>query len=43
VLLAFARRRLFAVLVLTIRDELVTKIEATVDPVARIAAFESTT
>ncbi|HZU49774.1 MAG TPA: RNA polymerase sigma factor SigI [Mycobacterium sp.] len=43
VLLAFARRRLFAVLVLTIRDELITKIEATVDPFARVAAFDSTT
>jgi RNA polymerase sigma-70 factor (ECF subfamily) len=43
VLLAFARRRLFAVLVLIIRDGLITKIEATVDPAARIAAFDSTT
>ncbi|EID15928.1 RNA polymerase sigma factor SigI [Mycobacterium xenopi RIVM700367] len=43
VLLAFARRRLFAVIVLTIRDHLIAKIEATVDPVARSAAFESTT
>lgn len=35
VLLAFDRGRLFAVLVLTIRDELVCKIEATADPAAR--------
>jgi RNA polymerase sigma-70 factor, ECF subfamily len=35
VLLAFAERRLFAVIVLTIRDHLVTKIEATADPSAR--------
>ena len=35
VLLAFAGRRLFAVIVLTIRDHLVTKIEATADPSAR--------
>ena len=34
VLLAFADRRLFAVLVLTVRDNLVLKIEATVDPTA---------
>lgn len=34
VLLAFAERRLFAVLVLTVRDSLITKIEATVDPSA---------
>ena len=34
VLLAFAARRLFAVLVLTVRDNLVVKIEATVDPSA---------
>ena len=34
VLLAFADRRLFAVLVLTVRDGLVVKIEATVDPSA---------
>jgi RNA polymerase sigma-70 factor, ECF subfamily len=34
VLLAFAERRLFAVLVLTVRDNLITKIEATVDPSA---------
>jgi RNA polymerase sigma-70 factor (ECF subfamily) len=40
VLLAFARRRLFAVLVLTLRDQRITKIEATVDPLARIAAFD---
>ena len=37
VLLAFAERRLFAVIVLTIRDHLVTKIEATADPSARTA------
>jgi RNA polymerase sigma-70 factor, ECF subfamily len=35
VLLAFAERRLFAVVVLTIRGRLVTKIEATADPSAR--------
>jgi RNA polymerase sigma-70 factor, ECF subfamily len=35
VLLAFAERRLFAVIVLTIRENLVTKIEATADPSAR--------
>src|ERR1700761_3715387 len=35
VLLAFAERRLFAVIVLTIRDHRVTKIEATADPSAR--------
>lgn len=35
VLLAFADQRLFAVIVLTIRDHLVTKIEATADPSAR--------
>jgi RNA polymerase sigma-70 factor, ECF subfamily len=36
VLLAFAERRLFAVIVLTIGDHLVTKIEATADPSARV-------
>ncbi|MGA8544562.1 MAG: RNA polymerase sigma factor SigI [Mycobacterium sp.] len=36
VLLAFAERRLFAVIVLTIRGQLVSKIEATADPSARI-------
>ena len=36
VLLAFAERRLFAVLVLTVRDNLIMKIEATVDPSAAI-------
>jgi len=36
VLLAFAERRLFAVVVLTIRGHLVTKIEATADPSARV-------
>lgn len=35
VLLAFAERRLFAVIVLTIGGQLVTKIEATADPSAR--------
>ncbi|MDV3125248.1 RNA polymerase sigma factor SigI [Mycobacterium sp. 21AC1] len=35
VLLAFARRRLFAVIVLSIRHGLVTKLEATADPLAR--------
>ncbi|OYN79002.1 RNA polymerase sigma factor SigI [Mycolicibacterium sphagni] len=35
VALAFSQRRLFAVVVLTIRDRLVTKIEATADPSAR--------
>jgi RNA polymerase sigma-70 factor, ECF subfamily len=35
VLLAFAQRRLFAVIVLTIRENLVAKIEATADPSAR--------
>ena len=34
VLLAFADRRLFAVLVLTVRDNMILKIEATVDPSA---------
>lgn len=36
VLLAYDRRRLFAVVVLTIRDGLVLKIEATADPSARV-------
>jgi RNA polymerase sigma-70 factor (ECF subfamily) len=36
VLLAFAGRRLFAVIVLTIGEHLVTKIEATADPSARV-------
>lgn len=35
VLLGFADRRLFAVIVLTVRDNLVVKIEATADPSAR--------
>ena len=35
VLLAFDRGRLFAVIVLTVRDDLVVKIEATADPSAR--------
>ncbi|MCW2654118.1 MAG: polymerase sigma factor SigI [Mycobacterium sp.] len=34
VLLAYARRRLFAVVVLTVRNNLVVKIEATADPLA---------
>ena len=34
VLLAFADRRLFAVIVLTVRDNMILKIEATVDPSA---------
>jgi RNA polymerase sigma-70 factor (ECF subfamily) len=34
VLLAFAERRLFAVIVLTVRDNLILKIEATIDPSA---------
>jgi RNA polymerase sigma-70 factor, ECF subfamily len=38
VVLAFAGRRLFAAIVLTIRGPLVTKIEAIADPSARIAA-----
>jgi RNA polymerase sigma-70 factor (ECF subfamily) len=38
VLLAFANRQLFAVIVLTIRGRLVTKIEATADPSARLDA-----
>jgi RNA polymerase sigma-70 factor (ECF subfamily) len=38
VVLAFAERRLFAAIVLTIRGPLVTKIEAVADPSARIAA-----
>jgi RNA polymerase sigma-70 factor, ECF subfamily len=36
VLLAFAERQLFAVIVLTIRDHLIIKIEATADPSARV-------
>jgi RNA polymerase sigma-70 factor (ECF subfamily) len=38
VLLAFAHRQLFAVVVLTIREGLVAKIEATADPLARFGA-----
>ena len=38
VLLAFAHRQLFAVVVLTIRDGLVAKIDATADPLARFGA-----
>lgn len=37
VVLAFAERRLFAAIVLTIRGCLVTKIEAIADPAARAA------
>jgi RNA polymerase sigma-70 factor (ECF subfamily) len=40
VVLAFARQRLFAVLVLSLRRQLITKIEATVDPSARTAALD---
>jgi len=39
VVLAFAQRRLFAAIVLTIRGSLVTKIEAIADPTARAAAL----
>jgi RNA polymerase sigma-70 factor, ECF subfamily len=39
-LLAFAERRLFAVVVLTIREHMVTKIEATADPSARMDVAE---
>jgi RNA polymerase sigma-70 factor (ECF subfamily) len=42
VLLAFADRRLFAVIVLSVRDRMVTKIQATVDPIARARAFPGT-
>jgi RNA polymerase sigma-70 factor (ECF subfamily) len=38
VLLAFAERRLFAVIALTVRGHVVTKIEATADPSARTAS-----
>ncbi len=38
-LLAFANRRLFAVIILTVHRRLVTRIEATADPSARSAAF----
>ncbi|WP_156166612.1 RNA polymerase sigma factor SigI, partial [Mycobacterium haemophilum] len=41
-MLAFAERRLFAVIVLTVRDYLVCKIEATADPAARAAAVPET-
>ncbi|MDH6242807.1 RNA polymerase sigma factor SigI [Mycobacterium sp. OTB74] len=37
VLLAYEQRQLFAVVVLTIRDGLVAKIEATADPAARVS------
>ncbi|MCV7258873.1 RNA polymerase sigma factor SigI [Mycobacterium shimoidei] len=39
VVLAFAKRQLFAVIVLSIGAGLITKIEATADPVARARAF----
>src|SRR5882672_9355170 len=39
VVFAFAERRLFAVIVLTVRGQLIGKIEATADPAARTAAF----
>ncbi|BBZ11450.1 RNA polymerase sigma factor SigI [Mycobacterium branderi] len=39
VVLAFANRRLFAVIVLSIGDGRITKIAATADPAARAAAF----
>src|SRR6201998_4182779 len=42
VVLAFARRRLFAAIVLTIRGCLVTKIEAIADPSARAGAAQQT-
>jgi RNA polymerase sigma-70 factor (ECF subfamily) len=42
VLLAFAERRLFAAIVLTIRGRLVTKIEAIADPSARAGAAGQT-
>jgi RNA polymerase sigma-70 factor, ECF subfamily len=42
VVLAFADRRLFAAIVLTIRDCLVTKIEAIADPSARAGAAQRT-
>ena len=42
VLLAFAERRLFAVVVLTMHGEHVAKIEATFDPVARLGAAADT-
>jgi RNA polymerase sigma-70 factor (ECF subfamily) len=38
VVLAFADRRLFAVMVLTVRDNVIVKIEATADPSARAGA-----
>jgi RNA polymerase sigma-70 factor, ECF subfamily len=40
VVLAFAQRRLFAVIVLTIGGCLVTKIEAVADPLARLGPFD---
>jgi RNA polymerase sigma-70 factor, ECF subfamily len=41
VVLAFADRRLFAAIVLTIHGDLVTKIEAIADPSARVAGSEN--
>jgi RNA polymerase sigma-70 factor (ECF subfamily) len=41
VVLAFAERRLFAVIVLTVRGRLVSKIEATADPAARAGVTQS--
>jgi RNA polymerase sigma-70 factor, ECF subfamily len=38
VVLAFAQRRLFAMIALTLRDNRIVKVEATVDPSARFAA-----
>jgi RNA polymerase sigma-70 factor (ECF subfamily) len=38
VLLAYAQRRLFAVVVLTVRNNLIVKIEATADPAARFGS-----
>jgi RNA polymerase sigma-70 factor, ECF subfamily len=42
VLLGFANRRLFVVIVLTVRNNLVRKIEATVDPAARFGGAANT-
>lgn len=38
VVLAFARRRLFAMIALTLRNTRILKVEATVNPSARLAA-----
>jgi RNA polymerase sigma-70 factor, ECF subfamily len=38
VILAFAKRRLFAMITLTLRDERIVKVEATVDPAARFGS-----